>query len=90
MKKQAHVYYTGAVQGVGFRFITEELAKELEVFGWVRNLNGGQVEIVAEADEVVLDEFLNKINQHFKRNITDSDIEISPATGEFRSFEVKF
>jgi len=39
---------SGRVQGVGFRFSAYDEAKELALAGWVRNLAGGEVEIVAE------------------------------------------
>jgi acylphosphatase len=39
---------SGRVQGVGFRFSAYDEAIELALAGWVRNLAGGEVEIVAE------------------------------------------
>ena len=43
-----HLIVSGRVQGVGFRFSAYDEAKELALAGWVRNLAGGEVEIVAE------------------------------------------
>ena len=54
MRKQIHVYYTGRVQGVGFRFTAQDLANEKGIFGWAKNLRDGRVEIRAEAEEKVL------------------------------------
>jgi acylphosphatase len=62
MQKQAHVFYSGRVQGVGFRFTAVSLAGKLEVNGFVRNLGDGRVEVVAQAGEKVLADFLG----HFK------------------------
>jgi acylphosphatase len=90
VKKQIHVYYSGRVQGVGFRFTAEDAASDLEITGWVRNLRDGRVEIVAEAEEGRLKEFLDKINLHFSSYIQDADIQWLPATGEFKDFGVKF
>ncbi len=39
------------MQGVGFRFSAYDEAKDLALAGWVRNLAGGEVEIVAEGKQ---------------------------------------
>jgi acylphosphatase len=90
MKKQAHIYYSGRVQGIGFRYTVADLADYQKVQGWVKNLDDARVEVVAEADEDTLNEFLQQVNQHFSRYIKDVNIEWLPATGEFRDFSVKF
>lgn len=48
------VYFSGRVQGVGFRYQTLQLAREFEVSGVVQNLSDGRVQLEAEgaADEV--------------------------------------
>jgi acylphosphatase len=38
----------GAVQGVGFRYAARDVAVDLNVTGWVRNLSDGTVEIVVQ------------------------------------------
>ncbi len=43
-----HLVVSGRVQGVGFRFSAYDEAKQLALAGWVRNIAGGEVEIVAE------------------------------------------
>ena len=42
-----HVRVTGRVQGVGFRWFVREEARRLGLSGWVTNLSGGEVEVVA-------------------------------------------
>jgi acylphosphatase len=46
--KRIRMIVRGVVQGVGFRMYTEREAARLGVRGYVRNLPGGDVEIVAE------------------------------------------
>jgi len=89
MKKQIHLYYIGRVQGVGFRFTTQDIANDLGICGWAKNLRDGRVEIVAEAQEEKLKDFLAKINQYFSRYIQDSKIEWLPASGEFKDFGIE-
>ena len=45
---------TGVVQGVGFRMYAQRQARSLGLRGYVRNLPGGEVEIVAEGDDHAL------------------------------------
>ncbi|MFH0855735.1 MAG: acylphosphatase [Candidatus Omnitrophota bacterium] len=89
MKKQAHVYYSGQVQGIGFRFAVERIAEELGALGWVSNLSDGRVELVVEANEDTLKSFLSQINNIFSRYIQDIDVSWLPATGEFKDFGVR-
>ncbi|HEY8993994.1 MAG TPA: acylphosphatase [Lacunisphaera sp.] len=44
----ATVFFSGRVQGVGFRYQTLQVAKEFEVSGWVTNLPDGRVQVEAE------------------------------------------
>lgn len=90
MKKQIHAYYSGRVQGVGFRFTARDLARDLGVTGWVKNLRNSRVELVAEAEEDILKDFLKRINQYFSHYIQDVEIDWQPATGEFRDFSINF
>jgi acylphosphatase len=47
-RARLHLIISGRVQGVGFRFAAYDEAKQLALAGWVRNMSGGEVEIVAE------------------------------------------
>jgi acylphosphatase len=52
----------GNVQGVNYRWLVQEAAKSLGIRGWVRNLDGGNVEILCESDtEKAYREFLKRI-----------------------------
>lgn len=48
----------GRVQGVGFRFTTVQLAKDMGVKGIVRNENDGSVYVEALADPETMDKFI--------------------------------
>jgi len=90
-KKRVHIYYSGRVQEVGFRYTTIQVAQDLGLNGWVRNLPNGQVELVAEGDEELLKDLDSKIkNSIMGQYITGSDITFSNGTDEFKSFEITF
>jgi acylphosphatase len=48
---RAHVFVSGRVQGVNFRWYTQRKANELGLTGWVRNIWDGRVEAVFEGEE---------------------------------------
>ena len=52
-----HAIIHGRVQGVGFRWFVREHARRLRIAGWVRNLDGGAVEVTASGPEDALAEF---------------------------------
>ena len=90
MKKQLHLYYSGKVQGIGFRYAVLDIALGLKICGWVKNLSDGRVEVLADAEEETLNNFLEQINQRFSRYIKEVNIEWQPASGEFRDFQITF
>ena len=55
------VFFTGHVQGVGFRFQTRQIAKEFEVSGFVRNLMDGRVQLEVEGGEAEVDVFVREV-----------------------------
>ncbi|MBI2546741.1 acylphosphatase [Candidatus Woesearchaeota archaeon] len=60
--KAIKIIIKGKVQGVGFRQFVKEKAEHLKVHGYVKNLENGDVEVVAEADnEDILSAFVEMI-----------------------------
>lgn len=90
MKKRIHAFASGKVQGVFFRANTKKEADRLKVTGWVRNLEDGRVEFVAEGEEsnlVRLIEWAKKGPSWAK--IDDFQTEWKEYEGIFNSFEIK-
>jgi acylphosphatase len=58
-----HFLIRGRVQGVGFRWFVQREASELELRGWVRNTEDGDVEIVAAGEA----EDLNELRASLRR-----------------------
>jgi acylphosphatase len=60
-KRRYRVY--GRVQGVGFRAFVWRQAADLGIDGWTRNCHDGTVEVLAAAEDVVLDNLLSRLEQ---------------------------
>ena len=89
--KRAHAFYSGRVQGIGFRYTAQNIAENLGVYGWVKNLEDGRVEIAAEGEEKNLKEFLDKILKGpLNRYIKDADVAWETPSKEFNDFDVRF
>jgi acylphosphatase len=70
-----HFLVQGRVQGVGFRWFVHREASELELRGWVRNTEDGDVEIVATGDPADLDELRAGIRRGPRGSRVDRVIE---------------
>ena len=57
-KKRVIIIVSGKVQGVFFRLATKKTAESLNISGYVKNLENGDVEAVAEGNENDLMEFI--------------------------------
>ena len=88
--QRVHVIFSGNVQGVGFRFVTERIAMRMDLTGFVKNLSDGNVEVVCEGEKPRLEEFLDSLKENMYGYISDSLVEWEPSRGEFSSFEIRF
>lgn len=89
-KLQRRVRYYGRVQGVGFRFTVQGLARSRPVSGYVRNMPDGSVELVVEgtAEEIArLTADIDRAMGHFIRRVESVD---GPAQGGYSGFEIRF
>ena len=87
--KRMQVFFSGTVQGVGFRFTAERLARRFPVTGFVRNLDDGRVEVTAEGDEKSLVGFLTAIRESgMKSYIRDVEAHWSESQGCFGRFTI--
>jgi len=91
MRKRATVFYTGRVQGVGFRYTAREIACGYEVTGYVCNLHDGRVELIAEGNEEEVTGFLDAIRaSQLGSHIRNAAANWKEATGEFSGFSIRF
>jgi len=88
---RAHVFVSGRVQGVFFRYETRSKALELGLTGWVRNLPDGKVEALIEGEKEAVEKLIE-----FCRTgppgakVTHIDVKWEKPTGEYDDFTVKY
>jgi acylphosphatase len=88
---QAHVYITGRVQGVNFRYYTRQQAFELGVNGWVRNVRDGRVEAVFQGEEEQVAKLL-KWCEHGPTSARVDNLEVDweSTSDPLSGFEIRF
>ncbi len=68
------VYYSGQVQGVGFRASAAGIARRYAVAGWVRNLPDRRVELLAEGEPAEVLAFLTDVRTRMADYISGEDV----------------
>jgi acylphosphatase len=87
--KRIHLYISGIVQGVGYRFFAVDEAESLGLAGWVRNLPDGRVELVAEGPEEALGRLLAACRRGPRGGrVTDVQVVWEEALGSLRGFQI--
>ncbi len=89
--QRAHVFYSGRVQGIGFRYTAEKLALDLRLVGWVKNLPDGRVELLCEGPKEKIEALLDQIQKgslgpYIKKTVCRWE----EPTREFNDFCVEF
>lgn len=88
---RAHLYVSGIVQGVFFRANTHDVARFLDLTGYVKNLPDGRVDVVAEGPK---DKVEQLINWCYKgppgASVNNVEIYWESATGEFKNFAIQY
>jgi acylphosphatase len=84
------ILYEGNVQGVGFRYTAEKIARGFAVTGWVRNLPDGRVELQVSGEPNQVAAFLEAVAQselrpHIRKQ-TETPLTELPAA---RGFEIR-
>ena len=83
------IFYSGRVQGVGFRYTAKTVAAGFEISGIVRNLSDGRVELIAEGTREELEAFRAALRDAgLKPFIRDESVSWGTAQHEFRGFEI--
>lgn len=85
----AHLFVSGMVQGVGYRFYAIRKANAYGLKGFVKNLIDGRVEVLAEGEKGLLQEFIRDLRHGpISSHVTDIRLEWTDPTYKFESFYV--
>lgn len=85
----ATVYFSGHVQGVGFRYTTLQVAKEFEVAGYVQNLADGRVLIEVEGRPRVIEEFVAAVTERMHGHVRKTERAQQNRPPVFQGFSIR-
>ena len=88
-KRRLHAFFSGVVQGVGFRYTASSHAGRFGITGWVRNREDGRVELMAEGIARELEDYLSALGDEMSGYIRKVDRSWEPATGEWDKFWIE-
>jgi len=87
---RVNIFISGLVQGVFFRSETQKKAKQFGIFGWVRNLADGRVEILVEGEREKLEELIDWAGKGpVSSRVDNLEIIWQEYKGEFTNFEIR-
>ena len=85
----AAVFFSGRVQGVGFRYQTLQVAKEFELSGWVMNLADGRVQLEAEGRPDEVKDFIAALQERMEGHIRKTEQTTGLRAPQFSGFTIR-
>ena len=83
------VFFTGRVQGVGFRFTTMEVARGFDVTGYIRNLVDGRVQLEVEGRKTEVDALVTALEERMHGYIRKTERSADQRPAQFSGFAIK-
>ena len=83
------VFFSGHVQGVGFRYSVLETAREFEIAGYVTNLADGRVQLEAEGAEPEISRFLGAVEEKMHGYIRKVERNSRKRPAQFSGFAIR-
>jgi len=87
--RNIEIIIKGRVQGVGFRYHTKQIAQELSIKGYVRNLYDGSVNIFASGLSDDIDRFIKWCRDGPRMALVESIQIIEMDEKEFNDFSIR-
>ncbi|MCM8824513.1 MAG: acylphosphatase [Candidatus Omnitrophica bacterium] len=89
-QERLHIFFSGSVQGVGFRYTTRYLANKYNLKGWVKNLFDGRVELLVQGEREEINLFLEDLRNEFKGYIINEEREWLVPLDDLTDFNIRF
>ena len=92
MIRRIHCHISGRVQGVAYRYSSQQQAISLGLQGWVRNLSDGRVELFAEGESALIEELIQWLHHGPELARVDNIefvIDETTAAGTGTGFEIR-
>ena len=88
-KACAHIFVSGVVQGVGFRFFAVRKAQEYGLKGWVRNTYDGTVESEVEGEKGLILEYIKELKVGPRAaNVSDVKVNWKEFQNKYQDFQI--
>jgi acylphosphatase len=85
----ATVFFTGRVQGVGFRYQALQVAKGFEVSGFVMNLPDGRVQLEAEGGASEVRDFIVAVHERMEGYVRKVEQTETQRAAQFQGFSIR-
>lgn len=83
------LFFQGHVQGVGFRYTSTQVAKQLGITGWVKNLPDGRVELHIQGNSDELELYLESLEAAIYGTISGIEKVETAVDPTLRGFEIR-
>lgn len=83
------IFFSGHVQGVGFRYAVMQVAKEFEVAGYVSNLADGRVQMEVEGIAAQVTQFVTAVEERMHGYIRKTERTKAKRAPQFSGFTIK-
>ncbi len=88
---RVRLFISGTVQGVSYRASTQEQARKRDVVGWVRNLQDGRVEALAQGSKDKVEELVAWCRRGPPAaKVEKVEVTFEDVNDEFKTFEVRY
>jgi acylphosphatase len=85
----AQVFFSGRVQGVGFRYAALQVAREFEVAGWVKNLADGRVHLEVEGTVDQVNAYVAAVEERMHGHVRKVERSDHPRRPQFNGFSIQ-